>query len=129
MMDTHREAHLLLHPECGCVSQCMLSLAEGELPADRSFILSTGGMVRHARECDLKVDLVATETGLLHRLRKENPDKTFIPIRDDAICEYMKTITVPKLYRALRDSVYEVRVEEPVASAARHAIDRMMAAV
>ena len=91
------EADLLLHPECGCVSHCMYALAEDDLPADRTHILSTGGMVRHARECAAPVDLVGTEIGLLHRLRKENPGKQFIPLREDAICEYMKTITLPKL--------------------------------
>ena len=127
LMDAHPSADLLLHPECGCVSQCMSAMAEGELPADRTFILSTGGMAKHARECRAPVDLVGTEVGMLHRLQKESPSKTFIPLRDDAICEYMKTITLPKLYRALRDDVYEVRVDEPTASKARVAIERMMA--
>jgi quinolinate synthase len=122
----HPQADLLLHPECGCVSQCMFAVAEGDLPQDRTLILSTGGMVRHARSCTAPVDLVGTEVGLLHRLRKENPGKTFIPIREDAICEYMKTITLPKLYRSLRDTVYPVRVAEPVATRARHAIQRMV---
>jgi hypothetical protein len=60
-------------------------------------------------------------------IRCERPSKTFIPLRDDAICEYMKTITLPKLYRALRDDVYEVHVDEPSASKARLAIERMIA--
>jgi len=127
MMERNPDADLLLHPECGCVSQCMYALAEGDLPADRTHILSTGGMVRHARACHAKADLVATETGLLHRLRKENPEKVFIPVREDAVCEYMKTITLPKVYRALRDLVYEVRVPEPIAARARAAIERMVA--
>jgi quinolinate synthase len=127
LMDTYPQADLLLHPECGCVSQCLFAVAEGELPEDRTFVLSTGGMVRHARECAAPVDLVGTEIGLLHRLRTENPQKRFVPLREDAICEYMKTITLPKLYRALRDDVYEVTVPEPTASKARASIERMMA--
>jgi len=127
LMDVHPGADLLLHPECGCISQCLYAIAEGELPADRTFVLSTGGMVKHARACTSSVDLVGTEVGMLHRLRKEAPDKTFIPLKADAICEYMKTITLPKLYRALRDDVYEVTVPEPTASRARLAIERMMA--
>ena len=83
-------------------------------------------MVAHARECGAKTDLVATETGMLHRLHKEAPQKTFLPVREDAICEYMKTITLPKLYRSLRDLVYEVRVPEDIARRARKAIDRMV---
>jgi quinolinate synthase len=126
MWAEHPQADLLLHPECGCVSQCMFALAEGELPRERTFILGTGGMVRHARTCTAPVDLVATEVGLLHRLRRENPGKRFIPIREDAVCEYMKTITVPKLYRCLRDRVYEVHVAEPMATRARRAITRML---
>ena len=127
MMERNPDADLLLHPECGCVSQCMYALAEGDLPAERTHILSTGGMVRHARACHAKADLVATETGLLHRLRKENPEKVFIPVREDAVCEYMKTITLPKVYRALRDMVYEVTVPAPIAARARAAIERMVA--
>lgn len=126
LMDAHPDAHLLLHPECGCISQCMFAVAEGELPADRTFILSTGGMAQHARECAAPIDLVGTEVGMLHRLHKEAPTKTFIPLKDDAICDYMKTITLPKLYRSLRDDVYAVTVPEPTASNARLAIERMM---
>ena len=124
----HPDADLLLHPECGCVSQCLWRLAEGDLPADRTFVLSTGGMVAHARDCP-RPRLVGTETGTLHRLRQVNPAKTFVPLREDAVCSYMKTITVPKLYRALRDDVYPVTVPATVARRARRAIDRMLSSV
>jgi quinolinate synthase len=125
-LEDHPGAHLLLHPECGCISQCLHALSDGDLPADRTHIVSTGGMVKHARSCTSRTDLIGTEVGMLHRLHKENPAKQFVPLRADAICEYMKTITLPKLYRSLRDLVYEVRVEEPIRSRARLAIDRMM---
>lgn len=127
MWRNYPDADLLIHPECGCVSQCMFAMAEGGLPQERTFILSTGGMVKHARTCPNHRDLIATEVGLLHRLRQEAPGKEFIPIRQDALCEYMKTITLPKLYRSLRDLVYEVTVPEPIASRARRAIERMLA--
>ncbi|HXX89341.1 MAG TPA: quinolinate synthase NadA [Acidimicrobiales bacterium] len=127
LMARYPEADLLLHPECGCISQCLFAVSEGELPADRTLVLSTGGMAEHARRCTKPVDLVGTEVGMLHRLRQENPAKAFIPLREDAVCEYMKTITLPKVYRALRDTVYEVRVPEEVARRARTAIDRMVA--
>lgn len=126
LLAEHPDADLLLHPECGCVSQCLLALAEGQLPAARTQVLSTGGMVRHARECRAPVDLVGTETGMLHRLRKESPGKTFIPLRDDAICSFMKTITLPKLYRALRDNVYPINVDPTIADRARLSLDRMV---
>jgi hypothetical protein len=56
-------------------------------------VLGTGGMVRHAHDCDADVDVIGTEVGLLHRLHKEAPSHTFVPLREDAVCEYMKTIT------------------------------------
>jgi quinolinate synthase len=104
----------------------MYALAEGDLPSDRTFILGTGGMVRHLQSCEAEVDFVGTETGMLHRLQQERPDKTFTPLREDAICEYMKTITLPKVYRALRDDVYHVSVPGDVADKARLAIERMV---
>jgi quinolinate synthase len=119
----------MLHPECGCASQCLWRLAEGELPASRTEVLSTSGMVRHAREYSTAVDLVGTEIGMLHRLRKENGAKQFIPLRKDAVCSYMKTITLQKLYRSLRDGDYEVTVAEPVASRARRVLERMVSTV
>jgi quinolinate synthase len=128
-LQQYPEGDLLLHPECGCVSQCMFALASGDLPVERTFVHSTGGMVRHVRESRAPIHLVATEIGMLHRLRKEAPHKQYIPVKADATCEYMKTITLPKLYRALRDMVYEVRVEEPIRSRARLAIERMLEVV
>ncbi len=73
------------------------------------------------------MDLVGTEVGLLHRLHKENPDRRFVPLREDAVCRYMKAITLPKLYRSLRDLVEEVSVPPEVAQRARNAIERMVA--
>ena len=125
-LDAHPGAHLHLHPECGCASQRLWRLAEGDLPAARTEVLSTSGMVRHARTCDAPVDLIGTEVGMLHRLRRENRGKEFIPLREDAICSYMKTITLPKLYRALRDDVYEVTVDPRIARRARRALEAML---
>jgi quinolinate synthase len=125
----HPDADLLLHPECGCVSEDLWRLAEHGARSDRTFVLSTGGMVRHATSCQAAVDLVGTEVGMLHRLRQANPTTDFVPVRDDAVCSYMKTITLPKLYRALRDLVYEVRVPEAVATRACASIERMLAIV
>jgi quinolinate synthase len=118
----HPGAHLLLHPECGCVS------SSGWVPptGDRMNVLGTGGMVQHVRNCSAEVDIIGTEVGMLHRLGKEAPGHTFVPVRADAICEYMKAITLPKLYRALRDDVYQVSVEPETATRARAAIERML---
>jgi quinolinate synthase len=71
--------------------------------------------------------VVATETGILYRLSKENPDKEFIPLSNDVVCKYMKMITLEKVHRSLRDEVYEVKVPEYIASKARRAIERMLA--
>ena len=89
-------------------------------------VYSTEGMVRHARQSPANKFLVATETGILHRMKKENPGKTFLPVKEDAVCQYMKTITLEKVYRSLRDMVYEVKVPKETADRARLSIERML---
>ncbi len=125
--EAYPDAELLIHPECGCVTSCMYFLSVGALAGERTHILSTEGMIRRVRSSHAQVFLVATETGILHRMRKEAPEKTMVPVRDDAVCQYMKKITLDKLYRTLRDGVYEVRVDPEVAGRARRAIERMLA--
>ena len=127
MWRRHQEAELLVHPECGCVSSVLWHLAQGDLPRERTRILSTTGMVRGAGDSDADTFLVATETGILHQLRRRHPGKRFLPVKADAECMYMKMITLAKLHRALRDGVHEVRVPEAIAARARRAIERMVA--
>jgi quinolinate synthase len=115
------DAELLVHPECGCASQCM---AFGN---EKTHILSTEGMINFARSSPKERFLVATETGIIHRLNKEAPEKRFEAVSEKAICRYMKMITLPKLLESLRDWKYEVTVPEDVAERARGAIDRMVA--
>jgi quinolinate synthase len=115
------DAELLVHPECGCASQCMAFANE------RTHILSTEGMVRFAKESPKERFLVATETGILHRLHKEAPGKTFEAVSERAICKYMKMITLEKLRDSLRDWKHVVTVEPEIAARARGAIDRMLA--
>jgi quinolinate synthase len=115
------DAELLVHPECGCASQAM---AFGN---ERTRILSTEQMVRFAGESPRQRFLVATETGILHRLEKEVPGKRFEPVRDDAVCRYMKMITLEKLRDSLREGQYEVRVASELAERARLALERMVA--
>jgi len=115
------DAELLVHPECGCASQCM---AFGN---DRTHILSTEGMVRFAQSSPKNRFLVATETGILHRLSKEAPGKTFEAVSEKAICKYMKMITLEKLRDSLRDWKHIVTVEPEIAERARGAIERMVA--
>jgi quinolinate synthase len=119
--DDAPDAELLVHPECGCASQCM---AFGN---DRTHILSTEGMINFAKDSPKSRFLVATETGILHRLNKEAPGKRFEAVSERAICKYMKMITLEKLHASLRDWKHEVTVEPEIATRARGAIERMVA--
>jgi quinolinate synthase len=115
------DAELLVHPECGCASQAMA------FANDRTRILSTERMVEHARGSSADRFLVATEEGIIHRLEREVPGKRFEPVREGAICRFMKMITLEKLRDGLRDGVHVVTVDPEVAARARGAIDRMVA--
>ena len=115
------DAELLVHPECGCASQAMAFANE------RTHILSTEQMVSFAQRSPKQRFLIATETGILHRLNKEVPGKRFEPVRDDAVCRYMKMITLDNVHTALCDWQYEVTVEPALAARAALAIERMVA--
>jgi quinolinate synthase len=94
---------------------------------DRTHVLSTEGMIRFARSSPKERFLVATETGILHRLAQEAPEKRFEAVSERAICTYMKRITLPKLRDSLRDLQFEVTVPEATAERARGALERMVA--
>jgi quinolinate synthase len=126
MMAKYSGAEFLIHPECGCVSQCMYYLGTKEIPAEDVHILSTEGMIKHAKRSQSREFVIATEVGVLYRMRHENPDKVFYPIREDAVCKYMKMITLQKVHRSLENLVYEVKVDQAVAKKARIAIERMI---
>jgi quinolinate synthase len=120
------EADFLIHPECGCTTQVMEYVAAGDVAADDTHFLSTEGMMRHARESEADTMIVATETGILHRMELESPEKRFVPANPAAVCRYMKMITLPKLRDALRDLKPEVRVDAETARRARLPIERMI---
>lgn len=122
---SHPCADLLLHPECPDSSPDDEDSRVGPA-AGETFVLSTEGMARHLAGCPVGIHLIGTEVGMLHRLRQERPSTRLIPVRDDAVCAYMRATTVAKVYRALRDSVHEVHVSEPTASRAREALERML---
>lgn len=126
MIGEYPDIELLIHPECGCVTSCMARVADGTLPRERTFFLSTEGMTRHIGESHAKEFAVATEVGMLHRLRKSAPDKLFRPVNPEAVCEFMKTITLDRVLRALETLEPQVRVPEEIARRARRAIDRML---
>lgn len=126
MLATLKNADFLVHPECSCTSSTMYHMAKGDL-AKTGHVLSTEGMMKHAKTSEAKQFVVATETGILYRMKKENPDKEFIPVKEDAVCRYMKKITLEKVYNSLANNVFEVKVPKETAEKARVAIDRMLA--
>ncbi len=121
------EAELYVHPECGCGTSALWQASAGDLPSSRTRVLSTGGMLEAARATRAPAVLVATETGMLHQLRKANPAVSFEPVNPHATCHYMKMITAEGLERCLRTGQAEVHVEESVAARARRAVEAMIA--
>ena len=114
------DAELLVHPECGCASQAMAFANE------RTHILSTEQMVNFAQHSPKNRFLIATETGIIHRLEREVPGKRFEPVRDDAVCRYMKMTTLEKVRDSLREGKHRVVVDEETAAKARLALERMV---
>lgn len=112
---SHPGAPVLVHPECA-----------KDVREAADFALSTGGMCKFARETSEKTILVGTEVGILHRLRKENPDKTFVPVVERMICPNMKKTTLENLAACLKEGKTVVKVPEPTASRAKAAVEAML---
>ncbi|HEY4333693.1 MAG TPA: quinolinate synthase NadA [Ilumatobacteraceae bacterium] len=121
------DAELFIHPECGCATSALYLAGAGVVPAERTKVLSTAGMVDAARTTTATKVLVATETGMLHQLHKANPLVIFEPVNRAAVCKYMKMITPPKLERALVEGRDEVLVPAEIADRARQSVERMIA--
>jgi len=111
----HPEATVMVHPEC-----------TSEMQKTADFVGSTSQMCKFAKECKAKTFIVGTEEGILHRLRKDNPEKQFILAYEGAICPNMKLNTLDRLYVSLREEKYVITVPEPVARQARKALERML---
>jgi len=126
LLEEHPDIELLLHPECGCVSSCMARVMDGTLPQERTLFLSTEGMLRHIGASKANEFAVGTEIGILHQLRKNYPKKTFYPVNPNAVCAFMKTITLDRILRSLETMTPQVRVPEEIARRAKRAIDRML---
>ena len=124
--DSHPDAELYIHPECGCATSALYLAGEGAVPEDKVKILSTGGMIDAARESTAKQVLVATEVGMLHQLRKAAPDVDFQPVNPRAACPYMKMITPAALLRCLTEGRDEVHVDPEIAAKARLSVQRMI---
>ena len=123
----HPEAEFLIHPECGCATPVVEAMSAGDIDPEGVQILSTEGMIKRPALSGAKEFIVATENGILHRLRRENPTKTFYEASERAICAYMKVTTLPKVLRSLETLTYRITVPADVAARARRAIERMIA--
>ena len=112
----HPGALLMAHPECRME---VLEVAD--------HVTSTSGMLRFAKSSPHKEFIVGTELGLMHRLRKDNPEKVFYPLRKDMICPNMKKTTLKSVYTALKEMKTIVSVPEEIRLPAKSALDRMLA--
>ena len=111
----HLDAPLIAHPEC---TPDVLNMADK--------VTSTGGMVNYIKKSSKKEFVIGTEIGIIHRLQKENPNKIFYPASKQAICPNMKLINLEKLFWALEEEKYEVKLPEKILTGARSSIDKMI---
>lgn len=126
-LDSMTNAEFVVHPECSCTTPMLYDVASGSYNGRQVQILSTEGMMKHVNQSSANQFVVATETGILYRMRKQNPGKTFVAASDKAECQYMKMITLDKVYDSLIHEKYEVKVPKETADKARLAIERMLA--
>ncbi len=123
----HPEAEFLIHPECGCSTSVLEAMSAGDVDPEGVQILSTEGMIKRPALSDANDFIVATEVGILHRLRRENPSKRFYAANERASCAYMKVTTLPKVRDSLLHLQHPITVPSGIANRARLAIERMVA--
>ncbi len=111
----HPQAKVVVHPEC---RPEVITLADE--------VLSTGGLCKYAASSEVKEIIVGTEIGIIHRLRKENPGKKFIPASEQAVCPRMKLITLESILWSLQEMTTQVKVPEEIRLKAKVAVDKMM---
>jgi len=114
--DAHPEAVVMAHPEC-----------TEAVKAASDKIFSTGQMLKFAKQSDAKQFILATETGIIHTLKKENPGKEFYPASTRALCPNMKRITLDKVLWSLEDMKYKIKVPAQTAIRAKNALEKMVA--
>lgn len=119
-LSEHPNAEFMIHPECSCGSACLYLKPDAK-------ILSTEAMVKHSQSSDAQEFVVATEVGILHRLQKFSPNKRFIPVKESAVCEYMKMITLEKVLDSLLENKFKVEVAPDIADKARKSLEAMIA--
>ncbi len=115
MREKYPDAVLLVHPEC-----------DVEMQAEADEVLSTGGMISYVAKSDLQTFIIGTEVDLVTRLRRENPDKTILPLLSEAICENMKLHTLDKVKNSLLNEEFVVAVDKEIADKSRKAVERML---
>ena len=115
LKEEYPQAKAIVHPEC-----------RPEVKELADEVLSTGGMIRFAGETDATEIIVGTEIGILHRLRKENPGKKFIPVSEQAVCPRMKLITLDTVLWSLENMTHQVKVPEDIRLKAKEAVDKML---
>ena len=125
-LDELVNAEFVVHPECSCTTPMLFDVAAGAYKNRTVKILSTEGMMNYVKDSSAQQFVVATETGILYRMRQQNPGKTFVPASEKAECQYMKMITPEKVYNSLMEDKYEVKVPKEIANKARLAIERML---
>jgi quinolinate synthase len=123
----HPEAEVLVHPECGCAGQLIYAMGQGDIDPEGLHIASTERMVQLVNERPARTFIVATETGIMHRMEQLQPAKTFLAADRGAVCAYMKTITLEAVKAALEHDQYHVSVPPEIARRARASVDRMVA--
>jgi quinolinate synthase len=122
----HPGAEFLIHPECGCATSVVEAISAGDVDPDGAHILSTEGMINRPAQSGASEFIVATEVGILHRLRRAYPEKIFYAANERASCAYMKVTTLPKVLASLEKMQHRITVPAEVASRARLAIERMV---
>ncbi len=126
-LDSMPNAEFVVHPECSCTTPMLYDIASGNYNGRQVQILSTEGMMNYVNKSNANQFVVGTETGILYRMRNQNPGKTFLPASSKAECQYMKMITLQKVYDSLVEDKFEVKVPKKTADKARLAIERMLA--
>ncbi len=123
----HPHAEVLVHPECGCAGQLVYAMGRGDVDPEGLHIASTERMVQLVRERPATEFIVATETGIMHRMQQMAPEKKFIAADRAAVCAYMKTITLEAVRDALVKDQYHITVDPETTRRARASVDRMVA--
>jgi len=122
----HPSAAFLIHPECGCTTSCIYYAENKDISTNKTYFLSTEGMVNFVKNSTDNEFVVATEIGVLHRMKKFRPDASYYPVSENMICEYMKKITIEKVLESLKEEKYEIKVPEEIRLKALVPIERML---